>query len=311
MKFHLDHNPKISPFKIKHQDELVLIGSCFSDEIGNKLKDLRFNSISNPAGTLFSPLAIHNLLSESIQPKHNLSNFTIKRGEIFCNYHFHSDIHADNEKTLNEKIALLGRSILERIKQAKVLFLTFGSSWVYKHKQLNAYVANCHKQNSNSFEKEILNVSEISKRFLELIPEIHKLNPEIRIVFTVSPVKHLRDGVEENFLSKSVLRLAIDEIIKDSKNTSYFPAYELITDDLRDYRFYKEDLAHPNELAVNYVWEKFSQTYFDEKTIELNKKIHNLNVALAHSSMFRNKEEEEKQKAFIINLEKEIALLQI
>ena len=167
-------------------------------------------------------------------------------------------------------------------------------------------VANCHKQPQQIFEKNILAVNEIVSAYSGLIKKLQSFNQKLKIIFTVSPVKYLKDGVIENNLSKSVLTIAIHELIKQHKSCYYFPAYELVNDDLRDYRFYKEDLAHPNDLAINYVWEKFSDTCFNQKTILLNKEINKLNLALNHKEMNTGSLEQKKLQDFISKQKEEI-----
>jgi hypothetical protein len=207
---------------------------------------------------------------------------------------------------LIEKINSENKKAHQFLKEAEKLIITFGTAFLYQHLELDQTVANCHKQPSSSFEKKRISVNEILKNYSELIRKLQNFNPKLKVLFTVSPVKYLKDGVVENNLSKSTLILAIHELLQQTNNTYYFPAFELVNDDLRDYRFYKEDLAHPNELAINYIWEKFSTTCFNEKTIAINKQIHKLNLALGHREMTAGTQEKLKLQDFIAKQKEEL-----
>jgi hypothetical protein len=313
MKWHLDFNPETFPFKINHADHIFLIGSCFSEHIGNRLAKLKFKTLSNPDGILFNPLSIHHSILSVIHKQKSDAKFLFERDAAFLSYHHHSKIKANS---INELISLIDKIELFKrdfIQRTQFLFITFGTAYYYFHKQLNIAVSNCHKQDSNLFEKKLLSVSEIVETYNLLLTSIFDINPELKIIFTVSPVKHLKDGMIENNISKSTLCLSIHEICKHNKNCFYFPAFELVNDDLRDYRFYKEDMAHPSEQAINYVWEKFSNSSFDTKTKLLNQEIGKLNIYLNHTTDKTQESEDHasekyinKQKQIIQNLNPEI-----
>jgi len=180
-------------------------------------------------------------------------------------------------QTINQSIS----SSNKQLKKASYLFVTFGSAWVYKHEKYGV-VANCHKIPAKHFSKRLLKEEEIVAAYTSLIKSIKGSNEEINIVFTVSPVRHVKDGLWENNLSKSVLHLSIKELTENFDNCSYFPAYEIVMDELRDYRFFKDDLVHPTDLAVNYVWEKFSMSYFSKETIALIGNIQKIKQAATH-----------------------------
>lgn len=282
MKFHLDYTPKKSSFLIDHSKRILLTGSCFSENIGDKLNEYKFETLVNPDGILFNPSSIANSLQNIILNQKEFDPFIIQRDGRFYSFLHHSYFSEQKREDLLSRIKIQTEVSNQFLKNADYLIITLGTAYVYKHKSLNKTVANCHKQPQQVFDKKLLKVEQIVSNYCRLIEHLQLFNPELRIVFTVSPVKHLRDGVEENALSKSVLLLSVHELVAKFSNCSYFPSYELVTDDLRDYRFYKKDMAHPNDLAVEYVWNKFSETFFSNDTRVLNEKILKLNTALNH-----------------------------
>lgn len=298
MQFHLNHKPSKSNFLIGHESRIMLTGSCFAENIGKNFHDLKFKSICNPSGILFNPLSIATSLSDIINQQPINEKYILNRGELFFSYQHHSSVFGNTKTELIDKIKIINEEAYQFLIKTEVLIITFGSAFVYEHFELGS-VGNCHKQAGTLFTKKLLTVSEIVKEFVMLINEIKSINPSIKIIFTVSPVKYLRDGVVENNLSKSTLLLSVNELVNTTTNCFYFPAFELVNDDLRDYRFYKPDMAHPNEQAIEYVWNKFSDCFFDEKTKELNKLIHKLNLALLHRPMNNSFEATTKLDAFI------------
>lgn len=305
MKFHIDHTPKKAGFELSHSNGIFLLGSCFSEEIGKRMIEMRMKVYKNPNGILFNPLSmemcLNAILSGSVDTKKIL-----ERGTEYFSYDHHSSVKANSKKELVDQIKEEQKKALHFLQDAKVLIFTFGTAFYYRELELNAVVANCHKQKSTLFAKEHCTYESIVSKYGALLTSIKKINPSIQFIFTVSPVKYLKDGVEKNSLSKSILILAAQTICQQNKDSHYFPAYELVSDDLRDHRFYKEDLAHPNEQAINYVWEKFSHTFFSEKTQNLNQKISQLNRALSHKPLHSNKEEEGKFEKFVLDLEQEV-----
>ncbi|MGZ3900640.1 MAG: GSCFA domain-containing protein [Bacteroidia bacterium] len=309
MKFHLNYNPAPSDFKINHKSKLFLIGSCFSENIGNLLSSNKFHSHSNPNGILFNPASIALALQNTITGENFDEEYSIERDGIFYSLLHHSSIHASSKKELADKINSLNKSAADFLKTSDLLIITFGTAFIYRHILLNKTVANCHKLPGAQFNKKLLQVEQVTKNYSTLIHQLQLFNPTLKIIFTVSPVKYLKDGLVENNLSKSVLLLSVHELVKRFANCSYFPAFELVNDDLRDYRFYKEDLAHPNEQAIDYVWRKFSDCYFNDETKALNTKINKLNLALQHKRMNENSQEVKKLEEFIEKQKEEIRKL--
>lgn len=315
MLLHLDHTPKKPGFSIHHRQGIFLAGSCFSTHIGSLLADHRFTVCCNPGGILFNPLSMSDGLQTILSQEPPDESYTLQRDGVFYSFRHHSSVHAASGEELAAAVAESAKKSFAFLKSCNYLILTFGTAFYYHHKAFNSAVANCHKQPGSLFEKRLLGVAEIVRHYQQLLDNLKQLNPALKIIFTVSPVKYLKDGLEENTLSKSTLILAIHELIRNHPQCSYFPAYELVSEDLRDYRFYKEDMAHPNEQAIQYVWEKFSACYFEPKTRQLNKAIHALRLAIHHRPMQEkssgNSDLEafiEKQKSEILKLDPDILL---
>jgi hypothetical protein len=306
MKFHLNHTPADQGFKISHADTLFLTGSCFSENIGKLLHDSKFKTYSNPSGILFNPLSIYNSLDAMLHLKPFDENYLLARGDQYLSYLHHSSISRPGKAELAEAIRSENITAHNFLKHSNYLIITFGTAYYYRHLALNAAVANCHKQPGNLFEKKLVEVPGLVTLYSNLIQQLQSFNPKLKLIFTVSPVKHLKDGLIENNISKATLMLAIHTLTQHHTNCFYFPAYELVNDDLRDYRFYKADMAHPNELAIEYVWQKFSGCYFSDATQDLNQRILRLNMALNHRNLHNNSDESEKLKAFISRQKEEI-----
>ncbi|MBA3680471.1 MAG: GSCFA domain-containing protein [Bacteroidetes bacterium] len=309
MKFHLNYTSPKFDFEIDHNQKIFLIGSCFSENIGNLLDQHKFKAYSNPSGILFNPASIHQNLVDILNLKDLSDNYILTRDGIYYSYLHHTSINAPTANKLKEKADLETQKAHTTLKESDHLIITFGTAFFYHHLTSGQVVANCHKQPQQIFEKNLLAVNELVSAYSGLIKKLQIFNPKLKIIFTVSPVKYLKDGVIENSLSKSALILSIHELIKQHKNCYYFPAYELVNDDLRDHRFYKEDLAHPNELAINYVWEKFSETCFSPKTLALNNQINKLNLALDHREISAGSQEQQKLQEFIAKQKEEIKKL--
>ena len=258
--------------KISYNDNLMFLGSCFSGNIGNMFSERLFNTKVNPFGVIFNPISIFKLLERAVDKNYFNENDWIYRNEKWINL----DLHGDLSFFDLDKALLHSNNIIDEVhsflKTTNYLFLTFGTSWIYSFKENNQLVANCHKIPQKEFEKSMLSVYEIIEYGNSVISKIqkyvdstNKATNQIQIIFTVSPVRHLADGAHNNNLSKSSLHLAINELLK-LEDTKYFPSYELIIDELRDYRFYTKDLVHPNEFATDFVWEKLSGNWIESKT---------------------------------------------
>ncbi|WP_420581004.1 GSCFA domain-containing protein [Reichenbachiella sp.] len=258
-------------------DNILTIGSCFSDNIGGKLKENKFSVLANPLGTVYNPISIFKLLgSEDL----NATKF-VEVGGLWYHLDFHSQFNGRDRKTLETLLRLKLQEVREFVRTAKAVIITLGTSFVYERKDSRDVVANCHKIPQSKFEKRLLGLDEMKAAFIELRSTLLAINPSLRFVFTVSPVRHIKDGIAENQLSKSLLRVLCHELSQDTQ-VSYFPAYEMMMDDLRDYRFYKTDMIHPSEMAEDYIWDKFQLTYMSEQSQRILMEWGKIQAALSH-----------------------------
>jgi len=245
----------------------MFIGSCFTESMGMKMLDNKFNCDINPFGILYNPVSIKHAL-EILISQHQFTETAL----VFYNEQWHSFYHHGRFSNPNIKECLTGINTRieksgEFLENADFLFITFGTSWIYRHLTTNQIVSNCHKIPAKEFERQKLSVEQIFVEYSVLIEKIIDLNPDINIIFTVSPVRHWKDGAHENQISKATLLLAIHELETKFPNVNYFPAYEILMDELRDYRYYEVDMLHPNKIAIDFVWEKFSDRFFSKNTL--------------------------------------------
>ncbi len=312
MKFRTEFNIPESRHKINHQSKILALGSCFVEHIGSRLKDLQFNIQINPFGIIFNPYSIAKILNSALPEKIELqtaSPIIKKENKTFVNLDFHSKFNASTRPELEQNISIKNALVTDHLSTANFVILTFGTAWVYTHLESNHIVANCHKIPQQQFKKSRLELNDLTSIYEALISKINQLNPDLKILLTVSPVRHLKDGFIENNLSKSTLILLCQNLASTFPNVvEYFPSYELQMDDLRDYRFYNSDLLHPNEMAKSYIFEKFATTYFDDKTQLLNRKIQKLNALKKHKFINASKTEIENHQNKIKKLEEEISL---
>ena len=307
MLFRTELTLPASSFKIHHRHRIVLLGSCFSQNVGARLQIYKFNCFLNPFGTIFHPLPIARLMNYIYSDKKIESDTLLSSQGRYVHPDFHSSLSSpDPEKTaqhINQAISDM-HIILPMIDY---VFITLGTSTGYIHLNSGEVVANCHKIPAASFTKTHSEVDTMVDNLQQACNQWLQVNPNIKFIFTVSPVRHIKDGIVENMLSKAKLLLTIEKLSHLLPNVSYFPAYEWMMDDLRDYRYYEKDLIHPNELAIDYIWEKFSEHYFDKKTQELNLQIEEINRALNHRS---SNPDSETHRQFLNHIKKEIAVLQ-
>ncbi len=302
MKFHTEIEIDRFPQQIDHNSPVMMLGSCFSENIGQKLEDQKFDTDINPFGILYNPASLSASLRRLMQAQpfsHAELFFDQGQWNSFMHHSRFSGIDADHVlQGINQRLI----SSSEFLKKARFLILTFGTSWVYRLKKDNQIVSNCHKIPAREFIRERLSVQEIVSDYKNLIRELKNFNPALNIIFTVSPVRHWKDGATENQRSKASLLLAIDEIQNcDQPNScSYFPAYEIMMDELRDYRFYTADMLHPNDIAVEYIFNKFRDAVISEQSIALVKEILKIRQAFAHRPF--NPASEEYRKFLTHNL---------
>jgi hypothetical protein len=275
--------PTPPPFRLSLKGPLLSLGSCFADVIGQRLQAAKFGVLANPFGTLFHPLPITSLLRMALQqqlpPDHSYLLFQ----ERWLNYLLHSSVNAPSRTALESQIAGLLGQVRTHLLQGQALILTLGTSFIYELKDPFLPVANCHKQPQRQFGKRLVGGEEMLQELDSLWQDLRRHNPGLKLVLTVSPVRHLKDGLEQNAVSKAQLRLVCHQLTERYPDDAYyFPSYELILDDLRDYRFYAQDLLHPSAMAEQYVWEKFRSTLLDEEAQAFLKEWEPLQQALAH-----------------------------
>ncbi len=309
LKFHLNHTPEKFDFQITHENPCFLIGSCFAENMAQKLQEHLFPVHFSPNGILFNPESMLQSLTTIIGNNAFDESFIIERDGLWYSFLHHSAVHASDKKKLLEKIHKTQQEAHGCLKTSKFLIITFGTAFVYEHKTFQRVVSNCHKQPGSIFEKKFLEPEVIVEAYQRLIQKLRVFNPDLNIIFTVSPVKYLKDGLENNSRSKASLLLAVNRLVNTNANAHYFPAYELQNDDLRDYRFYKEDLAHPNAQAIDYIWEKFAASAFSEKTQTINLEIAKLNAALAHRKLNKAEEGDKKLQTYIDQQKEKIKAL--
>ena len=264
MEFKLSFNPEAPHKLINYKQPFLLTGSCFTQHMHEKLAHHMFNTCSQPNGVVFNPISIANHLLKVLQGYQYNNNQLLLYNNLWHTWDHHSSFsHIDPNQALLQINTMLNQAHLQLKKEAPILIITLGSAWVYKHKLSgNTIVANCHKYPQADFSKELLTVQEIITAFKPFL----QATPHIQIFFTISPVRHTKDTLVGNNRSKAILIQAVHELCNLHKQCDYFPAYEIIIDELRDYRFYAKDLVHPNDLAVDYVWDCFVKTCFDEET---------------------------------------------
>ncbi len=256
------------PFNITYQDAIMLIGSCFSDNIGSYFTRHQFDVKSNPFGVLFNPISIDHSIRLMLNPERfDKDRYFYKTRDLWVSFAHHGRFSRENFEVFEQNIDEQLATASEFLYRTDVLFVTFGTAFCYQFIPRNLIVSNCHKIPNNQFNRFRLTEKQIVSQWRETITQLLEVRPNLKIVFTVSPVRHVGDGLHENTLSKAILLLATEKLV-DQEHTFYFPSYEYLMDDLRDYRFYAKDLFHPNDLAIEYMEEKVSESFFDPQTAE-------------------------------------------
>lgn len=269
---------------IDYQSKVLLMGSCFVDNIGDKLEYFKFQSQSNPFGILFHPKAIERMITRMADGMLFTEKDVFWHQERWQSLEVHST-YSDTDKTrllskLNEKITQEHQSL----KELSHLVVTLGTAWGYRHLESQNIVANCHKLPQHLFEKSLSGIGEIQDSLQHFISVVRAVNPNVRLIFTVSPVRHLKDGFVENQRSKAHLIAAIHQCIEtlNDSGITYFPSYEIVMDELRDYRFYSEDMIHLTPTAINYIWERFSSAWLSPATKEVMEQVDKIQSGLSH-----------------------------
>lgn len=290
--------------KIGHNDSILSLGSCFADNIASRLAAAKFQITTSPSGVLFNPESIASAIERYSRAAAPTAEELREGDEGWYSFDFHSSLsHSEREVALAQMQQAVEQGA-EALAKAKVVIVTFGTAWVYRLKENGRVVANCHKQHQSLFSREMLSIEEIVERYASLMEGVLAGK---KVIMTVSPIRHLSDGLEANSLSKAILRVAIDKLVERYDNVHYFPSFELLNDDLRDYRFYADDMTHPSAVAIDYIWERFEEYAFSAATIDIIKRLRKIADAVAHRPL---NADTEAHRNFCLKMIGEIAAME-
>ncbi|MFD0932588.1 GSCFA domain-containing protein [Psychroflexus salinarum] len=307
MKLTTEVPVKTSPYPIDYNSSLLCLGSCFAEHISRKLEFYKFNVTSNPFGILFHPEAILNVLEKAVKDEEFTSDDVFQHNEKWQSLFSHSRLSRNSS---TETLAVLNsakRELKVASEEATHVIITLGTSFIYKHKSTNLGVANCHKLPQDHFEKELTSIEELKNILSRLISSFGMMQPDAKLIFTISPVRHIKDGIVENQRSKAHLISALHEVLEETPNQpSYFPSYELMMDELRDYRFFNRDLIHPSDLAVDLIWNRFRSNFISEDIYLDMSKVEKLQKSIAHRQTETEGEVFEKLKTYQYKIKEEL-----
>ena len=296
--------------QIDYESQLLILGSCFAENMGKKLDYFKFQSLQNPFGIFFHPLAIEKLISKAVHKEPYLEEDCFFLNEQWHCFDAHSNLSNPSKEKLLEKLNSGLEKTHQQLFKSTHIIITLGTAWVYRKNKSNQVVANCHKLPQQKFSKELLSVDAIQQSLVSTIESIQSINRNAQLVFTVSPVRHLKDGFVENQRSKAHLIAAIHSMMSpetQSRGLSYFESYEIMMDELRDYRFYDADMVHPNQVAIDYIWEKFRAVWISPNAHSVMEKVAAVQKGLQHLTF---NPESEQYRTFRTSLEKKITYLQ-
>ena len=309
-----------SSFPIDYDSKILLLGSCFAENMGEKFDYFKFQTTINPFGIIFNSVSIEKLIRRSIEKRKFTENDIFFHNDLWHCFEVHSELSNSDKDAFLESLNDLISSTNKHLSDSTHIIITLGTSWVYRHRQAQSdsdgVVANCHKVPQKEFTKELLSIHQIEESLQSIISLIHSVNPNCNFIFTVSPVRHIKDGFVENTLSKAHLIAAIHSVLNRKFSTSlelttqnniYFPAYEIMMDELRDYRFYAEDMLHPSQTAIDYIWIQFFENYISESQFGLMNDICSIQKGLKHRPFNPNTESHQK---FLHQLELKIKTIQ-
>ena len=293
---------------IDYNSKIVSFGSCFAENMGDKLLYYKFQTQVNPFGIIFNPFSIEKLIERVVLQRYFTKDDIFFFNERWHCYEVHSELSDADAEVVLSKLNRILSDTQKQLQQATHIIITYGTSWVYRHIETNAIVANCHKVPQKQFSKELLSIDSIQKAIQNTVSLIATLNPKCNFIFTVSPVRHLKDGFVENQVSKAHLIAAIYATTNTKQQTlNYFPSYEIMMDELRDYRFYADDMMHPSSMAIDYIWERFAATQIAASAITTMELVQTIQKGLAHRPFNPNSESHQKFEA---NLKEKIATLE-
>lgn len=301
------------PVKAGYSTPMLFVGSCFSDYIGKKLNDQKFPVLSNPFGVLYNPFSISLLIKKALNGSSITDSDIFEEEGVFKSFLFHSSFAHTSKDSFLAKANQALATTKEFLEKTNFIFLTLGTARYYKLNRTGEIVANCHKQPAHAFTSVLAETEECADEITSLIEEIRKVNPSVFIVFTISPVRHFKDGAFGNQVSKSTLFCAVNKLLSVTQNSYYFPSYELVMDELRDYRFYNEDMIHPSMQAVDYILEKFEEKILTPEAVRLSIRIKQIVSAAHHRPAFPDSKTylnfAEKTRSEILCLTKEYPAL--
>ena len=283
------------------------MGSCFAENIGLKFDYFKFQNSVNPFGIIFNPVSIEKIIERVVHKKYFAEKDVFFHNDLWQCFEVHSEWSQPNKEVFLNRLNTLIDSTYIEIKEASHIVITYGTSWIYKSIEFKLVVANCHKVPQKAFQKELLSIEIIEESIQNTIALIQSINPEVQFIFTISPVRHLKDGFVENQLSKSHLISALHSSISHLPSSIYFPSYEIVMDELRDYRFYSQDMLHPNQLAIDYIWERFVQSHISEDAYSLMEEIGDIQKSIVHKPF---NPESESHQTFLKQLQHKINQVQ-
>lgn len=309
MKFTTPIPISISKHSIDYNAKILSLGSCFAVNMGAKLDYFKFQNTTNPFGIIFNPVSIEKLIVRTVNQKKFTDEDIFFHNERFHCYEVHSDLSSENKEEFLASLNSMLELTHKQIKEATHLLITYGTSWVYREKNSGALVANCHKMAQSHFDKLILSVATVEASIQNTVDAVRQLNPKCTFVFTISPVRHIKDGFVENQRSKAHLITALQNLLSEHQLdfANYFPAYEIMMDELRDYRFYGNDLVHPSTMAIDYIWQRFKATAISETVFSTLDEVEAIQKSLLHKPF--NPSSESHQK-FWSKLQEKITKLQ-
>lgn len=293
--------------QIDYDSKVLLLGSCFSENIGDMFEYFKFQTTINPFGILFHPLAIENLITRAINKDYYTEKDLHFQNEQWCCLDAHSKLNSTSKDEILLELNNAIDQTNQQIKDVTHVVITLGTSWVYRYVTSDVIVANCHKLQQKHFVKELLSVDVIQHSLEAIVSLVKSVNPTVTFLFTVSPVRHIKDGYIENTQSKSHLLTAIHQVVEPRNQLYYFPSYEIMMDELRDYRFYNSDMIHPNEVAIAYIWKKFKTVWLSEDALKVSEIVASIQAKKAHRP-FNSSSEAHQQ--FLTKLQLEINSLQ-
>ena len=292
IKFSTEVKLPVFKKKMGYRDRSMMVGSCFAEKIGTYLDELCLPVMVNPFGVLYNPVSIANSLRLLLSDKKFTEQDLFYSDGLYHSFSHHSRFSGPDPVATLQGINFKINEATDILKNCHHLLVTFGTSWVFEHKLEGVVVSNCHKLPASTFNRYSLSVRQIAEEWMQLIDQMRSLNPDLHLIFTVSPIRHLSDGAHQNQLSKATLLLAIEELISryGDEVISYFPAYEIVHDELRDYRFYASDMTHPSEVAVDFIREKFAAAILDSEALKIISELNIILAALKHKTMNSNNE---------------------